>query len=610
MARQERKRTGRREPWRIDGYSPIGDYGVIGDGRSAALTALDGSIDWLCVDSFDGPTIFSALLDAERGGSFRLAPAVPFEAERRYLPETNVLETTFRTAEGAVRVTDAMGKPLLQPQDWQELVRRVEGLSGSVPMRWHVRPRLGWDLQRGEVEIHEPDATTIRFGRLTAVVQSWEAGEQRVRDGDVCADVDVREGDEGLIALVFFQDQPRLYFDRAGFISRLDETCEYWRRVAEACHYDGPWREHVVRSALTLHLLLHEPSHAMVAAATTSLPERIGGPKNFDYRYCWLRDTSFALEAMMQLGYADHVHAALTWLLRVCERTHPRLTPFYGLDGAPRRSQRQIGLAGYRGSVPVLEGNAAGDQIQLGNYGDLFGAARMYVADGNTLGPDASHQLGGTIDYLCEIWRNPDASIWEVDRADYAQGKLAAWSAFDSAIHLAEADAIAHDGDRLERWRRNRADVERFIEERCWSQERRTWTRFPEDSSQLDAGMLVATRSGYAEDKHERLSGTVEALRSELGDGPLLYRYTGMPEEEGAFVACSFWLVESLAELGEEDEAAEVMDGILGYANDLGLLSEQVDPSGELLGNMPQALSHLSLINAAFSIRRGGLGYT
>jgi GH15 family glucan-1,4-alpha-glucosidase len=525
-----------REPRRIDGYAPIGDYGVIGNERTAALVALDGSIDYLCLPRFDSAACFSALLDSRRGGRFELAPTVPFRANRRYLPGTNVLETTFETAAGKARVIDAMSIPLTGPMAWEEVVRKVEGLAGKVPMRWHVAPRFGWGARAGE-SIARAGGTAIRDGDTSLLVRSWDAGERECRDGEAWAEFETAEGSSGLIVLASHPRQPWLLDDRDAHERRLEDTCEYWRRWLQGCRCEGPWREAVERSALALAMLVHSPSGAMMAAATTSLPEAIGGSRNFDYRYCWLRDTAFVLEAMLQLG----------------------------------------------------------------NYGDLLQAVRKFVEDGNSVGPGAARMLGGTLDFLPRVWRNPDSSIWELpDRRQYLQGKLAAWMAFDCGLRLHERGEVEGSPGS---WRAERDEVERFIEERCWSDERGAYV-FHADTRGLDASSLLMARTRYLDGHEERFAATVRAVREELGaGGALLHRYSGMRSEEGAFVACSFWLIEALARLGRRDEAAELMDDMVGRGNDLGLFSEEIDPEGgELLGNVPQALSHLALVNAAFAL--------
>ncbi len=389
-----------------------------------------------------------------------------------------------------------------------------------------------------------------------------------------------------------------MFPERAAFESRLGETIEWWRARAAVCNYAGPYRDAVVRSALALQSLVYRPTGAIAAAATSSLPEALGGSRNWDYRFCWLRDCAFTLEAMLRLGYEDQVHASLAWMLATTRRTHPWLEVFYDLHGDIRDHVVELDLEGYRCSAPVKCGNRAATQLQLGNYGDLLQTAWLYVQGGNALDRVSGRQLAEVADLVVELWQRPDASIWELTESrQYAQGKLSAWLALDRAARLADAGELP--GRHAARWRRAGAEAAAFLDDRCWSEERGSFVRSA-GSSELDASMLLAARVGYLGSGDPRLTGTIDAIRSELGDGPLLYRFTGAEKMEGAFLACSFWLVEALARDGRLEDAHRAMEELLPLANDVGLLSEQMDPrSGDLLGNFPQALSHLSLINAA-----------
>lgn len=584
---------------RTDGYAPIREYAALGNRKTSALVALDGSIDWLPLPSLDSAGAFGAVLDAERCGRFELRPDGPFQAERRYIPETNVLETTFETSAGRVKVTDALALPGAPTLPWNELARRVEGLGGSVAMTWRCSPRFRW-TERGAVE-KRSDVPVIVHGRHAIAMRAWDAGSPTLSDGEVSGSFTVSEGGRAMLALGCFHDEPLLLSDREDVENRLDETVDYWRGWLSAASYDGPWREQVMRSALALGLMVDAGSGAMAAAPTTSLPEAIGGERNFDYRFAWLRDTSFALDAMLALSMATQVHGTLAWVLRATRRTHPHLRPFFTLAGDYRPGGEPLPLAGYRGSRPVLHGNDAESQLQLGNYGDLFDTAWRYVSDGNCLDPDSRLRLPEVADLVCRIWRNPDASIWELsDRQDYTQSKLACWLALDRALKLAEAGELP--GRDAQRWRATAEEIRGYIESQCWSDRRGSYLRHPQADG-LDASVLLAARIGYLDLPHPRLDGTIEAVRRELGRGPLLYRYSGMEEHEGAFVVCSFWLVEALALSGRLDEACKLMDEMCALTNDVGLLSEEIDPdSRELLGNFPQALSHLGLINAANAV--------
>ena len=588
-----------REPRRMEGYAPIGAYAPIGDGRTVALVADGGAIDWLTLPTIASPTVFAAVLDAAGGGRFTLQPAVPARTTRRYLPDTNVLETEFDTEQGRVRVTDWMSTRNGALLPWFELSRRIEGLTGSVPMRWRVDPRFGYG--RDSATLRERDGVPVfSHARLQLAVLAFEAGEPRCRDGAVEGAFDVADGDRGLLTLVGVDDEPIPIPPREEIEARCDSTAEAWRAWVSGMRYEGAWPDAVARSALALKLLVYAPTGAITAAPTTSLPERIGGPRNFDYRYAWVRDTAFSLDAFDHLGFREQLHQSLSWLLGTSARTHPRLEVFYGIDGSVPSRQSQLGLRGYRGSSPVVHGNAASGQLQLGTYGDFFQTVWRYVQNGNMLDPATGTRLAEVADALTGIWRRPDSGIWELRGSErhYTTSKIGCWVAFDRAARLAACGQIP-DAD-ADRWRAEAEAVAGFVEERCWWPERGSY-RMAADMEALDASVLLAARMGYGDPSGERLNGTIDAVAEELDAGwPLLYRYTGMASEEGAFVACSFWLVEALALAGRTDEARRRMDAMIEAANDVGLFSEEIDPdSHELLGNFPQGLSHLALVNAA-----------
>ena len=594
------------QPPRVDGYAPIADYAVLGNGRTAALVARDGAVDWLPLPDFDGPAVFGALLDARRGGRCDLRPVGPYSAERRYVPDTNVLETTFKTGDGAVRVTDALIVRDAAPTVATRLVRRVDALGGEVPIRWSVAPRFDWGRSEAVYRRHA-DAFAIRAGRQALTVQAWCAGEPKADSAAVSAQFAARAGTSALISLAAFDGVPLVFESRDELEEHLDETVAYWRRIASLCRYQGPWRDAVLRSALALRLLVHAPTGAITAAPTTSLPEAIGGCRNYDYRYCWIRDCSFTLDAMLTLGYTEQVHASLSWLLQASRRTHPRLSVFYHLDSSPPSGPVELELDGYRGSRPVLEGNRAGGQLQLGNYADLMQTAWLYAREGHALDPDGAQRLAEVADFVTYVWGRPDSSIWELpERRDYTQGKMSAWLALDRAVRLADHGQIP--GEHAPHWLREMARIRRHIDGHCWSRAREAFTRTA-GGEDLDAAILLAARIGYLDRSDPRLASTVDALRAELGRGALMYRYSGMEDQEGAFLACSFWLVEVLVALDRVDEAAGLMDELVGLGNDVGLMAEEIDPaSGELLGNFPQALSHLALVNAAATLTTGTRG--
>jgi GH15 family glucan-1,4-alpha-glucosidase len=593
---------------RTDGYAPIADYAAIGDGRTVALVARDGSIDWLCLPNMDSASVFAALLDAERGGRFALAPTVPFEVERRYVPDTNILETMFSTAEGAVRVTDVLTLPgagRLAPG--RELARRIEGLAGKVPMSWRVEPRFGYASR--------PARIGTRAGVLVAddtqdavAVLAWDAGEAEVGPDVVRGRFEVRDGTKALLTLAASHQEPLVFPGRDDVEKRIDATAAFWRGWTGDRSYDGPWKESVLRSALALKLLVYAPSGAIVAAPTSSLPEEIGGGRNWDYRFCWIRDSAFALDALLEIGCSPEAHAFFWWMLHASQRTHPRLHVLYRLDGDERAPERVLPLAGYRGSGPVRIGNEAAGQTQLDVYGDLVAAAWLYSRRGNAIDRDTGRRLAEVADHVCEIWREPDAGIWEVrsEPRHFTHSKMMCFVALDRACRLADASVIPAEGK--ERWRREAEAVRAFVESECFSAAKRAYVRAAGDED-LDASVLLGSLMEYCRGDTERMKSTIEAIRRELGHGPFLYRYSGedgLPGEEGSFLACAFWLAEALARAGRSEEAAEEIDALLPHANDVGLFAEEVDPrTGEQLGNFPQGLTHLALIGAAVAVAEG-----
>jgi GH15 family glucan-1,4-alpha-glucosidase len=586
------------------GYVPIADYAVIGDGRTVAMVSRDGSVDWLCLPSLDSPSVFAAVLDADRGGRFELGPDVPARAERRYLPGTNVLETTFTTAQGAVRVTDALTLPNGDLGPARELARRIDGLEGRVPMRWSVTPAFGYEAvtprigRRGRIPV-------AVGGRDALAVCSWEAGVAQIEDGTISGSFEARASCSALIALCAAHQEPLVFPAREHVERRLDATTAYWRRWSAQRAYEGPWRDAVIRSALALKLLVYAPSGAIAAAATASLPEEIGGERNWDYRFSWVRDSAFTLEALLRLGCPREADAFFWWLLHASQLTHPRLQVLYRLDGGERAPERTLDVDGYRGSRPVRVGNAAAEQTQLDIYGDLLQTALIYAEAGGRLDRETGRRLAGVADLVCELWRRPDAGIWEVRSRPlhFTHSKMMCWVALDRALRLSNAGHLPAGHTSM--WRDEALAVRDFIETRCWSGRLASYTRHA-GGEELDASLLLGVLLGYESTDTGRLSATVDAIRRELGHGPLLSRYSGddgLEGGEGAFLCCSFWLADALARLGRLDEANELMEQLVALANDVGLYAEEVDPdSNELLGNMPQGLVHLALINAAVSI--------
>ena len=589
-------------------YVPIADYAAIGDGRTAALVALDGSIDWLGLPDLDSPSVFAAVLDADRGGRFALGPVSPGEVERRYRPATNVLETTFTTGEGVVRITDAMVLPNSELGPARELVRRIEGVSGRVPMDWRITPAFGYGERRPRIERRGRIPVAVSGADALAVC-SWDIGEPEIERDAIGGRFDARAGESALIALCAAHREPLVFPKREDVEARLDDTTAYWRRWAEQRSYEGPWRDAVIRSALALKLLVYAPSGAIAAAVTASLPEEIGGERNWDYRFCWVRDSAFTLGALVELGCPSEAEAFFWWLMHASQLSHPRLQVLYRLNGGEQAPERTLELDGYLGSRPVRVGNDAAAQSQLDIYGDLLQTALVYAEAGGRLDRETGRRLAEIADLVCRIWREPDSGIWEVrsEPRHFTHSKMMCWVALDRALRLAEGNQIP--GSHSAAWRRERLAIRDFIETRCWSDRLRSYTRAA-GGEELDAGLLLGVLFGYDAPDPERLTMTVMAVRRELGSGPLLSRYSGddgLRGGEGAFLCCSFWLADALARVGRHDEATALMDELVPLANDVGLFSEEIDPdTREHLGNTPQALVHLALITAAVSISRAG----
>ncbi len=590
---------------RTDGYMPIRDYAALGDGRTCALVARDGSIDWLCLPNMDSPPVFGRLLDPE-GGAFRLEPAEPFESEQRYLPGTNVVETTFRAAGGTVRVTDALtlaDRTVRAPM--RELVRMVRGEAGRVSMRWSVDPRFGY-------EGNATARVSSRHGRLVftrrhdaVALAAWDAGEAAVHRQGAAGSFELGDGARAVFALAAAHQEPLVLVTRDQACRSLERTAAFWREWAARARYEGPWRDAVVRSALVLKLLVFAPSGAIVAAPTTSLPERLGGERNWDYRFSWVRDSTWTLDALIRLGYDDEAHAFFSWLMHASRLTQPRFQVLYRVNGDAHVGERELGVPGYRGSRPARCGNGALGQLQLDIYGSAIDSIWRYVRHVGELDRLTAREIADTADWVADNWRQADSGIWEVRSrpAHYTQSKAMCWLALERARQLAEDEAIP---DRRRRWQPAADEIRAFYQQHCWDAERRSFVRAP-DLREADGSLLTLALLGCEDPRSPRMRGTIEAVRRELSaGGPFHYRYRGedgLPPGEGAFLACSFWLAASLARAGETDEACALMDELVAAANHVGLYSEEIDPdSGAFLGNFPQGLTHLALVNAATAI--------
>lgn len=580
----------------MDGSVDLRAYAALGDGRTVALVADDGRIDWFPLPMLDSAPAFAALLDAQGGGVCALQPEGDYRLTREYRQGTNVLVTTYTTADGSAVVTESLNSGVAGRLPWTELARRVEGHDGSVRMTWAVAPGhlLGTVAPWLDDTAHGP---ALRAGLVSMAVRGIDHGPDAEPDGGARLSGAFRTtpGSRHLVAVVGTYDQPLNMPVPEEIDDRIDRTVKSWQTWADAFAYAGPWAAPVLRSALALKLLIHSPTGAIAAAATTSLPESRAGGKNWDYRYAWIRDTAFTINALIRLGLREEIHAAVAWMLDSVRRHGPHV--FTTLSGDLPEGRELAPAPGWRGIGPVVNGNDASDQLQLGLFGDLFDVVTLYVDAGHSLDPSTARMLADLADLCCDQWRAEDAGMWELpELAHYTASKMGCWQALHCAVHLVELGELT---DRNGRWRLERDLLRVFIDERCWSAQVGAYTRHP-DTTDLDAAVLLFAADF---DRGPRMSSTIDAISAKLGDGPLLYRYTGMDAEEGTFLACAFWRVSALAHVGRRDEAVPLMEQLVALANEVGLYAEMIDATdGSFLGNLPQGLSHLALITAALTL--------
>jgi GH15 family glucan-1,4-alpha-glucosidase len=598
------------------GYRPIRDYALVGDAHTAALVSGDGSIDWCCWPHFDSPAVFCRLLDKAKGGFFQVCPVKDFSAKHSYQGPTAVLTTTFETDDGRVRLTDFM--PVEQLAEGRRgedigsshrILRLIEGLAGSPEVEITFRP--SFDYARAEADIVVADGGAIARSGREALVLSCPAPLGRDDTGAVRGRFRVSRGERIWVSLSYYRDPaPEDLKPAAPDGDReLERTLKYWEEWWNDCRYEGPYRDLVRRSALTLKLLTFEPTGALVAAPTTSLPEEFGGVRNWDYRFTWLRDSSLIIYALQLLGYHEEATDFFGWLDGLCItcRDH-QLQIMYTIDGESRLPELSLDhLEGYRGSRPVRIGNAAFGQKQLDVYGEVLDAAHLYYErSGQSARPEWCDELRFMADETVRRWRETDQGIWEVRGGPrhFLHSKLMCWVALDRAARLAARLNMTQD---VSGWLRARAEIRRAILEEGYSAEAGAFTQaFGEQA--LDASALMIPITGFLPATDPRVRSTVERIRERLTANGLVYRYLnedGLPGGEATFAMCSFWLADNLALQGRVDEARELFERVAAYASDTGLLAEEIDPtSGELLGNYPQGFTHLALIRSALHISK------
>ena len=601
---------------RDDPYSPISDYGLISDMHSCALVSRTGSIDWCCFPRFDSPSVFGRILDWPKGGHFLLAPSDARCVRRRYLPETNILEMEFETDNGSAKLTDFMpvhphSRPD-QPREVsarQQIVRVLECTSGNVDFVMHCRPRFDYGSIVPHAQLDGPRAGFAHGGG--DAISLYFSREMRMEEDGFSSDGRMQAG-EKLWACVNYRSRFSHKVKKpheAELELSLVETSAFWRKWVALCTYESEYRDDVVRSALTLKALTYAPSGGLVAAPTTSLPEDIGGERNWDYRYTWIRDTSFAIYALSILGYREEAAAFKDWLEWATVGRARDLQVMYGVGGERRLTEIRLEeLEGYRRSQPVRIGNAAHSQVQLDVYGELLDAAHLYrkfVGGFETPYWDYCRRL---VDFVIDHWREPDEGIWETRGGPqhFVFSKVLCWVALDRAIKAARALGLSGD---LDHWRAVRAEIKEEVLQNGFDAERRAFVQ-AYGSKNLDASSLALPLFGFIKADDPRMRSTIEAIERELTSPEgFVYRYRnfddGLAGDEGAFTICTYWLADNYIYLGELDRARALFEKLKGFTNDLGLLSEQIDgKSGEMLGNLPQAFSHMALINTAVLLQR------
>ncbi|MGZ4598372.1 MAG: glycoside hydrolase family 15 protein [Oryzihumus sp.] len=598
-------------------YPRIADHGLIGDLQTSALVATDGSVDWFCAPRFDSPSIFGALLDAEKGGRFRIRPAgTGYETKQMYFPDTAVLVTRFLSEEGLGEVADFM--PISGPvaTDRHRLVRMIRCVRGHMSFEIELSPRFDYGRASHTVELSENGAVFRSHGANVAVHVVREPEDERLghvseHEGDLTMKVALQAGQTRGVVLETGAHGPAQQIPVHEIRRLFDDTVAYWKSWVARSTYTGRWREEVIRSAVTLKLMTYAPTGGLVAAPTMGLPEQVGGERNWDYRYTWVRDASFSVFSLLRLGYTDEATGLGRWLAdRVREHVGSDTGPLnimYRVDGSSDLKEDVLEhWSGYRGSFPARVGNDAAGQLQL----DIYGEAMDSISLGDERGLQAGHAgwlaVSEMLNWLCDNWDQPEEGIWETrgGRKDFTYGRLMSWVAFDRGLRLASRHGRPAP---VERWREARDAIYAQVMERGWNPERQAFVQHYEDRV-LDSSLLRMSREGFVAPKDPMWLSTLDAMRDELVTDSLVYRYDpsaspdGLRGSEGTFSLCTFNYADALARSGRVEEARLVFEKMLTYANHVGLYAEEIGLSGEQLGNFPQAFTHLSLIDAAITL--------
>ena len=596
----------------MEGYPPIAEHGLIGDLQTAALVTTDGSVDWFCCPRFDSPSVFASLLDADRGGRFRIAAEGDDVVVRQlYFPDTAILVTRFMTPEGVGEVLDFM--PVDDPHratDRHRLVRVVRGVRGQIRFELECAPRFDYGRQPHELELTEHGAV-FHTPTLQLTLHGGGAGAMQRHGNDVRGNLTLRAGQAGGVILESAADGPPQTMAPEELLGLFTSTARFWRGWLARSTYRGRWREMVARSAITLKLMTYAPTGGLVAAPTAGLPEQVGGERNWDYRYTWIRDGSFSVHALLGLGFTEEAEAFGHWLSdraqeQVGEASGP-LKIMYRVDGSSDLEEEILDhWEGYAGSKPVRIGNGAADQLQLDIYGEALDSIWLADRHGIRVGHPGWVKLAQLTDWLCDNWDQPDEGIWETrgGRQNFTYGRLQCWVALDRMVRLAREHGRPAD---LARWVEERDRIYQQIMERGWNPDRRAFTQH-DQTEVLDASLLMLPLVGFVASRDPLWLSTLDAMEGELVSDSLVYRYDpsaspdGLRGHEGTFSICTFWYVDALARSGRLEQARLTLEKMFTYANHVGLYAEEIGQTGEQLGNFPQAFTHLSLINAAINL--------
>lgn len=594
----------------------LADYSLIGNSRAAALVSRMGAIEWCCLPEFHSPSVFASLLDRNKGGFFSIAPADGIPGKQRYLPDTNILETSFDLIEGSIRILDCFTIPSVEAKKRtlfpeHEILRVVEGVAGCVQMKLRYFPRPWY----GKLNPHLKDRKQLGIHcgwkeDIYTFLTTLPPDQLILSEGkdNVSAQFEVKQGERILFSLSYCSNSPAVLPELAltGW-QRLEETVLFWKNWIAQCTYSGFYEEHVRRSALVLKLLAHAPSGAIIAAPTTSVPEKPGGERNWDYRYCWLRDASFTVNALMDLGFEEEAHAYMSWILHATRLTRPEIQVVYSVYGHTSLKEQSLDwLEGYQDSRPVRIGNGADTQFQLDLYGEVMDAAYTYYQRTALPDRDTKKFITGLGEAICRLWNKPDNGIWEIRSAPvhHTHSKVMAWVGLDRIIKLSEK--FAWKDLPLQKYQQVAAQLRMAIEAEGYNESLQSYTRAFKGNT-LDASLLTLPMAGYCDFTSPRMISTVKAIENTLSENRLIYRYLGDDDgvagDEGSFGVCNFWLIMNLARSGNLEKAIDLFETMLDYCSPTGLFSEEADPDlRTLLGNYPQGFTHIGLINAAVCI--------